>query len=244
MLLLGRDRVPPAPQQASAAPTSGSGATEVRDEPIREVTEQTVATAPKPAGQSVSPASPPSAAASVPPAAASANVKPGATNPVAATPSKPAADRTDTGNAAQPTASRPESKTPVSAAKTTPTPKSPAPPVKPASNAKSPANAAKANATTTSAGRGTNKSVAAAPAKPAGQTAAKSNQGTLVVESLPPGATVFLDGKRVGATPLTIDTLKVGQYTIGLDIAGYKRWASTVRITPGDRSRVSASLER
>jgi protein O-GlcNAcase/histone acetyltransferase len=39
-------------------------------------------------------------------------------------------------------------------------------------------------------------------------------------------------------------TLKPGQYTIGLDSEGYKRWATTVRVTSGERSRVAASLER
>lgn len=213
MLLLGRDRVPPAPQQASAAPTTGTAATEVRDEPIREVTEQQVATPAGSAGQLV-PSPPTAASVPLPPPAAS--VKPAETNPVASVPSKPAVPATKAA--------------PV--AKIAPTPAKPAP------------NASKANAATASAGRGTNKSVAAAPAKPAGQGSPKTSQGTLVVESRPSGATVFLDGRRVGTTPLTIDTLKTGQYTIGLDITGYKRWASSVKITSGDRSRVSASLER
>jgi hypothetical protein len=242
MLLLGRDRVPPAPQQASAAPTSGSGATEVRDEPIREVTEQTVATAPKAAGQSGSPASAPSGAASVSPPSASASVKPGATNPVATTPSKPAADRTDTRSAAPP---RPQSKTPVGAVKVPPPtpPKTATAPAKSAPNAKSSTNAAAKAAPAPATGRGANKPVAAAPAKPAPQTTAKSETGTLVVASRPDGATIFLDGKRIGTTPLTLD-VKVGQYTVGLDIPGYKRWASTVKVTSGERSRLSASLER
>jgi hypothetical protein len=55
---------------------------------------------------------------------------------------------------------------------------------------------------------------------------------------------VYVDGRRVGATPLVLETLKPGQYTIGLDIEGYKRWATTVRVTSGERSRVAASLER
>jgi hypothetical protein len=55
---------------------------------------------------------------------------------------------------------------------------------------------------------------------------------------------VFIDGRMVGTTPLTLDTVKVGNYTIGLDIPGYQRWASTVKVTSGERSRVAASLER
>jgi len=38
--------------------------------------------------------------------------------------------------------------------------------------------------------------------------------------------------------------MKVGEYTIGLDLDGYKRWATTVKVTEEERSRVAASLER
>jgi eukaryotic-like serine/threonine-protein kinase len=245
MLLLGRDRVPPAPQQASAAPTSGSGATDVRDEPIREVTEQTIPTSPRPgaASQAVSP--PPAAAAApnapIPPA--SANPKPATTDP-ATTPSKPAADRTDTRNTAPTAPTRPQGRTPVTAAKAAPTPPKPATaPVKPAPNAKPATNAAAKAAPTPAVGRGANKPVAVTPSKAAPQTPSMGETGTLVVESRPDGATIFLDGKRIGTTPLTLD-VKVGQYTVGIDIPGYKRWASTVKVTSGERSRLAASLER
>jgi serine/threonine protein kinase len=247
MLLLGRDRVPPAPQQASAAPTTGSGATDVRDEPIREVTEQTVATPPRPGAgsQTVSPPPAAGAAPNAPNPAASANLKPATTDPAATTPSKPAADRTDTRNTAPTAPTRPQSRTPVIAAKAPPTPPKPATaPVKSAANAAKPStNAAAKAAPTPAAGRGANKPVAVTPSKAAPQTPSKGDTGTLVVESRPDGATIFLDGKRIGTTPLTLD-VKVGNYTVGLDIPGYKRWASTVKINSGERSRLAASLEQ
>jgi serine/threonine protein kinase len=237
MLLLGRDRVPPAPQQASAAPTSGSGATDVRDEPIREVTEQTVATPPRPGAGSQAVSAPP-APATAPTAAAAANLKPATTDPAATVPSKPAADRTDTA------LTRPQGRMPVTAAKAPPTPPKPVTaPVKAAPNAKSSTNAVAKAAPAPAAGRGAIKPVAVTPSKAAPQTPSNGETGTLVVESRPDGATIFLDGKRIGTTPLTLD-VKVGQYTVGLDIPGYKRWASTVKVTSGDRSRLSASLER
>ena len=86
--------------------------------------------------------------------------------------------------------------------------------------------------------------MAAAPAKAAAQTPEKPAAGSLVVDSRPPGATVYLDGRRVGTTPLVLEAVKAAQYTVGLDIDGYKRWATTVKITAGERSRVAASLER
>jgi hypothetical protein len=131
----------------------------------------------------------------------------------------------------------------VSAAKAPPTPpKVATAPVKSAPNAKPSTNAA-AKAAPPAAARGATKPVAVTPSKAAPQTPSKGETGTLVVESRPDGAIIFLDGKRIGTTPLTLD-VKVGQYTVGLDIPGYKRWASTVKVTSGDRSRLSASLER
>jgi serine/threonine protein kinase len=226
MLLLGRDRVPPAPQQASTS-TSGRTTTEVRDEPIKEVTEQTVASAPKPGEPQPAAQATPSASVTPP------NVPP----------AKSPAARVETPVARTP-APAPPSRTPapVAAAKTTPTPSKAAAAAKPAANATKPAAAATKAAP--APGRGANKAAAATPTKPADQAPAKPPSGSLVVESRPPGASVFLDGRLVGTTPLTLDTLKIGNYTIGLDIPGYQRWASTVKITSGERSRVAASLER
>jgi serine/threonine protein kinase len=230
MLMLGRDRVPPVPQQAIVAPSGGRAAAEVRDEPIREVTEQTVATPPKPAAPV--PAEP-SAPASV--------ARPGAPTPV-----KPS-DSTGRIDNVPP----PQGRTPVVPG-TTPAPsKATVPPTKPATSLTKPvASATKPSGTATKAaaapapGRGASKAVAATPAKPATPPPVKTAAGSLVVDSRPAGAAVFLDGRRVGTTPLVLDTLKVGDYTIGLDITGYKRWASTVKVTSGERSRVAASLER
>src|SRR5262249_3711610 len=89
-------------------------------------------------------------------------------------------------------------------------------------------------------GRGANRATPPST-QPAVPTA---SSGSLVVDSRPTGASVYLDGRRVSTTRLTLETVKVGQYTIGLDIDGYKRWATTVRVTSGERSRVAASLER
>jgi cytoskeletal protein RodZ len=224
MLMLGRDRVALAPQQATVSTSGGRGAAEVRDEPIREVTEQTVATTPKPGAPGPTE---PSAPASV--------ARPGAPSPVKPTDSASRIDNLPP----------PQGRTPVDTAKTTPAPsKATVPPTKPVGSAAKPSGTATKAAATPAPGRGASKAVAATPAKPATQPPVKTATGSLVVESRPAGAAVFLDGRRVGTTPLVLDTLKVGDYTIGLDITGYKRWASTVKVTSGERSRVSASLEQ
>jgi hypothetical protein len=84
---------------------------------------------------------------------------------------------------------------------------------------------------------------AAAPS-PARGGAASSGPGGLTVDSRPEGASVFVDGKMVGTTPLTIDSVAAGEHSVGLTREGYSRWASSVRVTTGERARVTASLEK
>jgi serine/threonine-protein kinase len=78
-----------------------------------------------------------------------------------------------------------------------------------------------------------------APAEPAArQTAA------MVVESRPPGATVFIDGKRVGTTPMSLPSMAVGSHVVRLEMSGYKSWSNSVRVVAGEKNRVAASLEQ
>jgi hypothetical protein len=66
----------------------------------------------------------------------------------------------------------------------------------------------------------------------------------IVVESRPAGANVFLDGKLVGRTPLQMGEVAPGEHDIGLELDGYRRWSSSVRVAAGERGRVAASLDR
>ncbi len=68
--------------------------------------------------------------------------------------------------------------------------------------------------------------------------------GVLVVESRPPGAVVFVDGRRVGTTPLSMTQVDAGEHAVRLERSGYQRWSASVRIVAGARNRVTASLER
>lgn len=72
----------------------------------------------------------------------------------------------------------------------------------------------------------------------------RTGPGSLLVESRPSGAEVFLDGKSIGRTPLVVSTASAGDHAIHLQLAGYRRWATSVRVAPGERARVAASLER
>ena len=68
--------------------------------------------------------------------------------------------------------------------------------------------------------------------------------GALVVDSRPPGARVFVDGKLAGTTPLALKDIRAGEHAIRLEREGYRRWSSSVRVVASEQNRVTASLER
>ena len=86
------------------------------------------------------------------------------------------------------------------------------------------------------------------PASQSGVTppppASAALQAPLTVESRPTGAAVFLDNQRVGTTPLTLSTVPTGSHAVRLELDGYRRWSSTVRVAAGERNRVTASLDQ
>jgi serine/threonine protein kinase len=66
--------------------------------------------------------------------------------------------------------------------------------------------------------------------------------GSLSIESRPPGATIYLDDRRVGTTPAVLASVPVGSHVVRLELPGYQRWSAAVTVTAGERSRVTASL--
>jgi hypothetical protein len=68
--------------------------------------------------------------------------------------------------------------------------------------------------------------------------------GALSIESRPAGAQVLLDGKPVGTTPMSIAQVDAGEHVVRLELEGYRFWSASVRVTAGERNRVTASLER
>jgi hypothetical protein len=79
-------------------------------------------------------------------------------------------------------------------------------------------------------------------APPAPDRTAAATAG-LIVESRPAGATVFLNDRRLGTTPLKMESVATGVHAIRLELEGYRRWSSSVRVAVGERNRVAASLE-
>ena len=77
---------------------------------------------------------------------------------------------------------------------------------------------------------------APAPDAPAART------GSLVIESRPTGATITLNGRQIGTTPMTIDDLEPGTYTVQLQLPTFRPIRTTVRVVAGARARAAASL--
>jgi len=66
--------------------------------------------------------------------------------------------------------------------------------------------------------------------------------GGLAVESRPTGASVTVNGKPSGTTPLTLNDLPPGDYRVTMTMKGYRDFATTVRVVAGERARAAARL--
>lgn len=58
--------------------------------------------------------------------------------------------------------------------------------------------------------------------------------GTLIVESYPKGATVWMDGKEYGDTPDTLYGVSAGNHEIHLELTGYNPTTGTAYVTAGE----------
>lgn len=72
---------------------------------------------------------------------------------------------------------------------------------------------------------------------------APGGPGSVQVESRPGGARVYVNGRLAGRTPLQLHDVRVGVHAVSLELDGYRRWTSSVRVGAGERQRVAASLE-
>jgi PEGA domain-containing protein/protein kinase-like protein len=67
--------------------------------------------------------------------------------------------------------------------------------------------------------------------------------GTLYVDSNPRGATVLLDGRKIGTTPISLAEVPVGSHVLRVELAGKRPWTSSTTIAAGQTARVTMSLE-
>ena len=68
--------------------------------------------------------------------------------------------------------------------------------------------------------------------------------GDLTIESEPERATVFINQKRVGETPVHLKALRAGSLAVRIERDGYERWTAGVLVAAERQTRVSAKLER
>jgi hypothetical protein len=68
-------------------------------------------------------------------------------------------------------------------------------------------------------------------------------RGSLVVNSRPPGARVFLNGRNVGQTPLVLRNQPAGSRAVRVALDGYEPWSSAVRVVADTETRLRAELK-
>ncbi len=66
--------------------------------------------------------------------------------------------------------------------------------------------------------------------------------GTLYIDSNPSGAEVYVDNVYQGYSPLTLHAISPGSHVVMLTLGGYSDWQSTVQVTAGQTTTVSATF--
>jgi hypothetical protein len=69
-------------------------------------------------------------------------------------------------------------------------------------------------------------------------------RGSVVFQSEPSGAQVFVNGQDVGSTPLVLGSLSVGSRAVRLEAQGYQSWSSAVQVVANRQTRVTVHLDR
>ena len=81
-------------------------------------------------------------------------------------------------------------------------------------------------------------------ASPPKEGSSSGYAGTIYVDSRPRGAKVLIDGKMMGTTPASIPGIPIGSHVIRLELEDHRAWTSSTRVSAGEQSRVTGSLER
>ena len=81
------------------------------------------------------------------------------------------------------------------------------------------------------------------PVQPDQPPPMQSTTATLVVSSQPTAATVYVDDRPLGQTPLTLVSIEPGVRLIRLELEGHPVWSSSVRVGAGSREKLLAVFE-
>lgn len=68
-------------------------------------------------------------------------------------------------------------------------------------------------------------------------------RGSLIVNSRPTGARVFLNGRSVGTTPLVLRNQAAGSRAVRVALDGYESWSSAVQVVANTETRLRAELK-
>ena len=71
--------------------------------------------------------------------------------------------------------------------------------------------------------------------------ATMSTKGHIVINTVPSGATISVNGSTVGASPITVD-VDPGSYTILIQSSGYNDATTTVTVAAGETHTLNVSL--
>ena len=82
-----------------------------------------------------------------------------------------------------------------------------------------------------------------APAPRLASPRAPGHRGTLVVTSQPRGASVFVNNRLAGRTPLVMNALPAGSRAVRLSLDGYAAWSRGVSVVANQSTTISAKLE-
>ena len=66
--------------------------------------------------------------------------------------------------------------------------------------------------------------------------------GTLIVDSVPRGATVLINQRPAGTTPLQMTDYAVGSYAVWVELDGFQRWTAGVRVAADTITRLGPTL--
>ena len=76
------------------------------------------------------------------------------------------------------------------------------------------------------------------------QSSAAATMGYLTVTSSPKGATIYVDGKKVGKTPLNRQELKPGSHKVKVEYSGYEPDEKTMKVTAGEEAKWTPTLAK
>jgi serine/threonine-protein kinase len=74
-------------------------------------------------------------------------------------------------------------------------------------------------------------------------TRSAARTGTLFVDTRPPGASVIVDGRPAGLTPMRTGAMTAGPHTVRIELAGYRTVVTTVDVKAGVEYPLKLTLE-